>query len=552
MFNEHKHNMKKIFILLFTQLALCCTSFAANYLTFTAEEDNSSFSIEDHNIKSKIFYSLDNGETWNQLTDEPVGLAKGDRALLKGEKPDSKVTTSYYSNFKMEGAIAASGSVMSLVDGDGESKTIPYDYCFCRLFQDCSSLTKAPELPATTLARACYLEMFKGCSSLTQTPELPATTLAYGCYYYMFSRCTSLTQAPELPVTQLEKNCYEGMFSKCTSLTQAPKLPATTLAKGCYANMFSECSSLTQAPELPATTVAELCYNSMFYMCNSLTQAPKLPATTLAGNCYADMFRGCTSLTEAPELPATTIAGGCYAHMFHGCSSLKKAPKLPVTTLEKNCYSYMFGGCSSLTEAPELPATTLATSCYSYMFHGCSSLTEAPELPATTLKDSCYEYMFCRCTELTKAPDLPATTLIGHCYWSMFEGCWRLTYIKVAFSDWGPSTTYRWTDYVAKNGTFVCPEELTLYYNGSHIPEGWTVNWLETRTEAVPAEEGLSVRTSGLTIFIGNANADIEVYEVGGKLIGKARTMSGEAQMTVPQSGIYLVKAGAQTRKVVL
>ena len=500
MFNEHKHNMKKICILLFTQLALCCTSFAANYLTFTAEEDNSSFSIEDHNIKSKIFYSLDNGETWNQLTDEPVGLAKGDRALLKGEKPDSKVTTSYYSNFKMEGAIAASGSVMSLVDGDGESKTIPYDYCFCRLFQDCSSLTKAPELPATTLARACYLEMFKGCSSLTQTPELPATTLAYGCYYYMFSRCTSLTQAPELPVTQLEKNCYEGMFSRCTSLTQAPKLPATTLAKGCYANMFSECSSLTQAPELPATTLAEICYLRMFCMCSSLTEAPKLPATTLA----------------------------------------------------EGCYSYMFGGCTSLTEAPELPATTLATSCYSYMFHGCSSLTEAPELPATTLKDSCYEYMFRGCTELTKAPDLPATTLIGHCYWSMFEGCWRLTYIKVAFSDWGFSSTYSWTDYVAKNGTFVCPEGLTLYYNGSHIPEGWTVNWLETRTEEVPAEEGLSVRTSGLTIFIGNANADIEVYEVGGKLIGKVRTMSGEAQMTVPQPGVYLVKAGAQTLKVVL
>ena len=82
--------MKKFFILLFMQIAICCTTFAANYLTFTAEEDNSSFSIEDHDIKSKIFYSLDNGETWSQLTDEPVGLAKGDRALLKGEEPDNK------------------------------------------------------------------------------------------------------------------------------------------------------------------------------------------------------------------------------------------------------------------------------------------------------------------------------------------------------------------------------------------------------------------------------------------------------------------------------
>ena len=73
-----------------------------------------------------------------------------------------------------------------------------------------------------------------------------------------------------------------------------------------------------------------------------------------------------------------------------------------------------------------------------------------------------------------------------------------------------------------------------------------------TRTEAVATAEILKVQTSGLTIFVCNTDADIEVYEVGGKLIGKARTMNGEAQITVPQSGIYLVKTGAQTLKVAL
>ena len=118
--------IKKILTLLCMQLALCCTTFSANYLTFTAEDDNSEFCIEDHNTKSNIFYSLDNGKTWNQLTDQPVKLAKGDRALLKGGKPDKKPTWFIYSNFKMTGLIAASGSVMSLVDGNGEGKTIPY------------------------------------------------------------------------------------------------------------------------------------------------------------------------------------------------------------------------------------------------------------------------------------------------------------------------------------------------------------------------------------------------------------------------------------------
>ena len=35
--------------------------------------------------------------------------------------------------------------------------------------------------------------MFYNCTSLTTAPELPATTLAKGCYYEMFYNCTSLS-----------------------------------------------------------------------------------------------------------------------------------------------------------------------------------------------------------------------------------------------------------------------------------------------------------------------------------------------------------------------
>ena len=60
----------------------------------------------------------------------------------------------------------------------------------------------------------------------------------------MFEGCTSLTTAPELPATTLAGSCYRNMFNGCTSLTTAPELPATTLSKSCYSNMFNGCSSL--------------------------------------------------------------------------------------------------------------------------------------------------------------------------------------------------------------------------------------------------------------------------------------------------------------------
>ena len=81
-------------------------------------------------------------------------------------------------------------------------------------------MTKAPALPATTLADYCYASMFSGCTSLAQAPALPATTLANGCYGYMFSGCSSLTSAPALPATALADSCYESMFNGCTKVTE--------------------------------------------------------------------------------------------------------------------------------------------------------------------------------------------------------------------------------------------------------------------------------------------------------------------------------------------
>ena len=148
-------------------------------------------------------------------------------------------------------------------------------------------------------------------------------TMANNCYKYMFQGCTSLISAPELPATTLADYCYNSMFDGCTALTQAPALPATTLSNGCYSFMFRGCTALTQAPALPATTLAIYCYSSMFYGCTALTQAPALPATTLSSDCYGSMFDGCTALTQAPALPATTLSKSCYSFMFRGCTSLK-------------------------------------------------------------------------------------------------------------------------------------------------------------------------------------------------------------------------------------
>ena len=127
-------------------------------------------------------------------------------------------STSAYHKFVINGLVAASGDITSLRRFDLEQTTLA-NYCYYSMFDGCTGLTSAPEIPVTTLAINCYRSMFQGCTGLTSAPELHATTIATACYQSMFNGCTGLTSAPELPATTLATTCYHSMFSGCTRLS---------------------------------------------------------------------------------------------------------------------------------------------------------------------------------------------------------------------------------------------------------------------------------------------------------------------------------------------
>ena len=282
------------------------------YLTFTAEEATTLTMKQNGSIvPHKLLKSTDgvNWVKWENPSTNGISLSVGESVCIKADEDALNRTATYwyasdfYSNynyFSSTGKINCSGDIRSIV-----KLVAPgiYDYWLTSLFKKCSSLTSAPELPATTLTSTCYANMFDGCTSLTQAPELPATTLAGSCYANMFRGCISLTKAPELlPATTASNNCYEQMFNGCTSLTQAPELPATELWGECYKFMFWNCTSLTQAPKLPATTLATYCYSYMFNGCTSLS---RIKINASSGSWGENMFNGCTSL-ELVDMTGST------------------------------------------------------------------------------------------------------------------------------------------------------------------------------------------------------------------------------------------------------
>ena len=183
-------------------------------------------------------YSL-NAKTWTNIGAKGVtpsasviyfrGSATGTKSLFTGDSTDNAWLFTNTNNLEVNGDVT-----MLLQDSlGGMVRDIPLgNYAFASMFDNCTRLTTAPELPSTTLADYCYYNMLRGCISLTTAPQLPATTLASNCYLNMFFDCTSLTTIPKLPATTLATSCYNMMFYNCT------KIKISTTKTGSYQTAY--------------------------------------------------------------------------------------------------------------------------------------------------------------------------------------------------------------------------------------------------------------------------------------------------------------------------
>lgn len=261
--------MRKLLFLCAALLSSATLLFAdINYLTFTAEEDNSSvqFKVLSGTAQTiNLLYSKNGEEFVSYALGTVIQLANiGDNVRFYGNNKAfaamSGSSVQYAHGFAFTGKIAASGSVMSIILDNGSVRTAVPNYAFYKLFaggnsKDKDCLTQAPELPATEVGNRSYASMFASCKALKKAPELPATTLGDFCYQNMFEYCSALEEGPSIlpttvwgPYTSAEHSgCYQSMFSSCTTLVKAPKLPATTLTanKNQYQSMFNGCSALS-------------------------------------------------------------------------------------------------------------------------------------------------------------------------------------------------------------------------------------------------------------------------------------------------------------------
>ena len=168
-------------------------------LRFTAEAANSSVQLTAVGpAPSVTLVKSFDGVNWSDYTvGEVIDLPSiGDFVYLAAGEGGNETfgsSLTVYHKFVINGLVAASGDIASLRSFDLAQTTLAFN-CYGSMFQGCTGLTSAPELPATTLASRCYYSMFQGCTGLalmkvhftawgTETNDWVSNVASTGTFY---------------------------------------------------------------------------------------------------------------------------------------------------------------------------------------------------------------------------------------------------------------------------------------------------------------------------------------------------------------------------------
>ena len=295
-----------------------------------------------------VQYSTDYGETWATPPTQANGgidLDADEEACFQGTRTDCNLAGNYQL-FTTNGKLCyIAGDITSLLADPTTLATNAFRGAFSKKNTDDSKINNdKPNDPITVNAgdRVDWVDI-----DPTDPLILPAIT-ATNCYMDMFMGCSSLTSAPNLPATVLADKCYCRMFHSCFSLTSIPSFPSVVTMAGtstcrryCY-QMFQSAgiTELTGSLFGGTMTLAPYCFEDMFANCTGLTSVSSnfLPATTLAASCYRGMFQN-TAITSAPDLLAESLVSYCYRYMFNACKSLSYIKCYNTTNVSSDSYT---------------------------------------------------------------------------------------------------------------------------------------------------------------------------------------------------------------------
>ena len=384
-------------------------------------------------------------------------------------------------------------------------------------FNSCTSLTVI-DIPESVTSIGS--DAFAGCSKL-DTIVIPESVTEIG--NNAFSGCTNLSS---VNIPSSIQSINDGAFANCTSLDSIV-LPENLTGIG--SNAFSSCTSLSTI-EIPESV--ENIGAAAFAGCVKLDSVIIPESVTAIGD---SAFSGCTSLTSI-GIPTSITAIG--ANTFSGCVKLDSVA-IPESVTEIG--SGAFNGCASLSSI-DIPSSVTQIGDGAFAF--CSSLETVQIGEIDSAENTFKSKIIALGNE---------DVVIGA---RAFYGCEGLksVYIPISVTNIGDSA-------------FAGCKNLTIYCEAKSKPEGWSDQWNPDNCKVVWAynsveELGTAVTESAATIVsiyacgnvivVEDADAEVSVFDINGRMIAKAKAVSSRIELPMAIQGVYIVKVGNAVKRVAI
>lgn len=183
-------------------------------LTFTGETSEFTLKATNKDWDGTLEWSTDHN-TWTTLSGTEAMQSVSKKLYLRG-KGNTAFGKSKGVRWQLSARAGCSGNIQTLLDWENPPTSIPTSYCYASMFNGCTNLTTAPELPATILQGYCYYFMFNGCKNLkisaTQTTEyktpwripssgtITSTATDWG-YHMLYDTGGTFTRNPSINTT---------------------------------------------------------------------------------------------------------------------------------------------------------------------------------------------------------------------------------------------------------------------------------------------------------------------------------------------------------------
>lgn len=158
----------------------CNIEYSTDGVNWTTADPNAPFSLL-VSSNANVYMRGTNSTLQNKTINMDVNHTVGGNVYSLLDKATYASRTTSVGSYEFDALFNGNTHLVSAVNMNFGNVTTLESYCYRAMFKGCTSLTTAPELPATTLKTSCYIEMFYGCTSLNTIKCLATDISATNC-----------------------------------------------------------------------------------------------------------------------------------------------------------------------------------------------------------------------------------------------------------------------------------------------------------------------------------------------------------------------------------